>query len=88
MFIEKNISILVLFVYAFNDAINRVPLWDYCLSLNTALPWCLLGDFNCITSLDEVSGGREHWTPEMKACKDCLSNSGSGTMRIIGYTFT
>lgn len=35
----KNINIIVSFVYAFNDKIDRVPFWDYCLSLsNTFFP--------------------------------------------------
>ncbi|XP_074375414.1 uncharacterized protein LOC141717219 [Apium graveolens] len=88
-FLEKNISILVSFVYAHNDVIDRVPLWDYCLSLSTTtLPWCLLGDFNCVVSLAEISGGREHWTPDMQAFKDCLANCGLDNIRTVGDIFT
>lgn len=57
-FIEKQITFLVTFVYAFNDAIDRVPLWNELRFLSTTnLPWCALGDFNCIHSLNEVKGG-------------------------------
>ncbi|XP_074346869.1 uncharacterized protein LOC141685677 [Apium graveolens] len=87
--IEKNLNIIVTFVYAFNDAIDRVPLWDYILSTsNSPTPWAFLGDFNCITSLNEVLGGREHWTPAMQSFKDCLFNSGLEPMRTIGDIFT
>ncbi|XP_074374175.1 uncharacterized protein LOC141714560 [Apium graveolens] len=88
-FLEKNITILVSFVYAFNDAVDRVPLWNYCLSLSTTTaPWYLLGDFNCVTSLGEVSGGREHWTPEMQSFTDCLANCGLDTVRTVGNIHT
>lgn len=84
-FLEKNISFLVSFVYAFNDAIDRVPLWDYLLSLsNTSMPWCLLCDFNCVVNLAKNSGGRKHWTPEMQAFEDYLSNFGIGQVRTVG----
>lgn len=86
-FLEKNFNFLVSYMYAFNDAIDRPPLWNY-LSLNTTLPWCILGDFNCVTSLDEISGGREHWTPDMQVFKDCLTTAGLGHVRTIGNIFT
>lgn len=79
---------MVSFVYAFNDAIDRVPLWNYIFSISTSLPWCLLGDFNCVTSMDEIFGGREHWTPEMQAFKNCLIDSGLGAVRTVGGSFT
>lgn len=80
---------MVSFLYAFNDALHHIPLWNYFLSLsNTSLPWCLLGDFSCVVSLDEISGGREHWTPDMQVFKDCLSNSGLGQVRTVGKVFT
>ncbi|XP_074336316.1 uncharacterized protein LOC141673464 [Apium graveolens] len=47
-------------------AILRVPLWNYISNFNhTTTPWCLMGDFNCVISLNEISGWREHWTPDM-----------------------
>lgn len=54
-FLDKDVSFLVTFVYAYNDAADRVALWDDIANLKcTPLPWCLLGDFNCITDLSEV----------------------------------
>ncbi|XP_074360896.1 uncharacterized protein LOC141701135 [Apium graveolens] len=88
-FIEKNLHFIVTFVYAFNDAIDRVPLWEYISSnCSSPLPWAFLGDFNCITSLSEVVGGREHWTPEMQCFKDCLNNCGLEPLRTVGDTYT
>lgn len=88
-FLEKNIVFLISFIYAFNDGIDRVPLWTDLSSLNsTSLPWCLAGDFNCILSLDEVSGGREHWTPEMQTFKDCIFSIGLDHIHTTGDLFT
>ncbi|XP_074346531.1 uncharacterized protein LOC141685321 [Apium graveolens] len=80
---------LVSFVYAHNDAIDQVPLWDYSLTLSTTTsPWCLLGDFNCEVNLSEISGGREHWTPGMQVFKDCLASCGLDKVRTMGDNFT
>ncbi|XP_074363689.1 uncharacterized protein LOC141704347, partial [Apium graveolens] len=83
------LTFLVSFVYAFNDASDRVALWDYCNNLqDVSLPWCLMGDFNCVLGLNEISGGREHWTPDMQVFKDCLINNGLGPIRTVGDVFT
>ncbi|XP_074336371.1 uncharacterized protein LOC141673521 [Apium graveolens] len=80
---------LVTFIYAYNEAIDRIPLWNYMLSLSSiSMPWTLIGDFNCITSLNEVCGGRERWTPEMQTFKDCLFDSGMSSMHIVGGRLT
>ncbi|XP_074327862.1 uncharacterized protein LOC141665780 [Apium graveolens] len=87
--IEKNLNIIVTFVYAFNDAIDRVQLWEYITSTcSSPLPWTFLGNFNCITSLNKVLGGREHWIHGMQCFKDCLVNSGLEPMRTVGDTYT
>ncbi|XP_074364383.1 uncharacterized protein LOC141705239 [Apium graveolens] len=89
VFLEKNLTFLVSFIYAHNDAVDRAPLWDYCLNLSsTSSPWCLLGDFNCVTNLSEISGGREHFTPDMQAFQDCLANCGLDRVRTVGDIFT
>ncbi|XP_074363455.1 uncharacterized protein LOC141703993 [Apium graveolens] len=88
-FIEKNLNFIVTFIYAFNDAIDRVPLWDYINSTcPSSAPWAFLGDFNCISSLSEVVGGREHWTPEMQCFKDCLNDNGLESLRTVGDNYT
>ncbi|XP_074351412.1 uncharacterized protein LOC141690518 [Apium graveolens] len=89
VFLEKNLSFLVSFVYAHNDAIDRVPLWNYCLNLSsTTSPWCLLGDFNCVVNLSEVSRGREHFTPTIQVFQDYLASCGLGRVRTVGDNFT
>ncbi|XP_074352152.1 uncharacterized protein LOC141691301 [Apium graveolens] len=88
-FLEKNITILVSYVYAFNDACDRVPLWNYCTNLNqSSLPWCLLGDFNCVLGINEISGGGEHWTPDIQVFKDCVTDLGLGHVRTLGKLYT
>lgn len=88
-FLEKNLTFMATFVYAYNEAQDRVPLWQDLNSLSsTNLPWCCLGDFNCVISINEVRGGREHWTPAMQAFKDCLSNAGLTSIRTVGDLFT
>ncbi|XP_074326634.1 uncharacterized protein LOC141664576 [Apium graveolens] len=88
-FIEKDIHFLVTFVYAFNDGADRHALWSHLSSLGTCLMlWCVLGDFNCILSLNEVSGGREHWTPEMQSFKDCVVQVGLRHVHTVGDLFT
>ncbi|XP_063935557.1 uncharacterized protein LOC135147075 [Daucus carota subsp. sativus] len=88
-FKEKNVSFLSSFVYAYNNACDRIPLWNYFLSASsTILPWIVLGDFNCIVDLLEVDGGREHWTPEMETFRECLLDSRLSTLSTVGHRFT
>ncbi|XP_074336614.1 uncharacterized protein LOC141673772 [Apium graveolens] len=89
LFLEKNLELLVSFVYAHNDVVDRAPLWNYCLNLSsTTSPWCLLGDFNCVINLSEISGGREHFTPGMQAFQDCLAGCGLNRVRTVEDNFT
>lgn len=47
-------SCLLTGVYASTNYVQRRDLWDYLSSqANTNLPWCVLGDFNSITSSSE-----------------------------------
>lgn len=64
-FLETNGKFIVTFIYAFNDGLDRQPLWDFLLEFSAVTnpvgtPWCTLGDFNTIASINEVLGGREH----------------------------
>lgn len=87
-FKEKQISFVATFVYAFNDGNDRVALWDFLTSFVTSLPWTVLGDFNCVLSMDEISGGREHWTPDMQQFKDCVFDANLVTLSTVGAHFT
>ncbi|XP_074328439.1 uncharacterized protein LOC141700297 [Apium graveolens] len=88
-FIEKNLHFLITFVYAYNEGADRNSLWKSLYSFSSCLlPWCVLGDFNCISALNEVSGGREHWTLEMQSFKDCIVQAGLGEVRTVRDLFT
>lgn len=88
-FLEKDYSFLVSFLYAHNDALDRNSLCQDIASIGcTSFPWCLLGDFNYMVNLFKVSGGREHWTPDMQAFKDRITSNGLGHVRTVGDLFT
>ncbi|XP_069143598.1 uncharacterized protein [Solanum lycopersicum] len=54
-------SFLMTYVYAKCRDQLRKPLWDSMLKWSaTVHPWCILGDFNVITSAQEKLGGREY----------------------------
>ncbi|XP_074328140.1 uncharacterized protein LOC141666056 [Apium graveolens] len=87
--IDNDISFLVSYVYAFNDACDRVPLWTNLNQLSSTLsPWCILGDFNCTIALEEGMGGKEHFTPDMQVFKNCITSNGLGEVRTLGDNFT
>ncbi|WOH03942.1 hypothetical protein DCAR_0623347 [Daucus carota subsp. sativus] len=87
-FRASNVHFLVTFVYAFNDGSDRVPLWDTLSAFDPNVPWCICGDFNTVLSIEEILGGREHWTPEMQQFKDCVYDSGLAELRTSGDLFT
>lgn len=87
-FLEKQINFCVTFIYAFNYGCDRTPLWTYLKGFQPSVPWCVLGDFNCVTSLDEIKGGREHWTPDMQTFKDCISDAHLDHASTVGDCFT
>lgn len=88
--IEKQVHFYITFVYALYTPQQRMLLWDDLVSLSKVItdPWCVLGDFNCITSLSEVNGGREQWTVDMQNFKDCIFNAKLGHTRTVGPKFT
>lgn len=58
------------------------------LSRTISLPWCVLGDFNSTLNINEVKGGREHWTPDMQNFRDCLVSAALGHVKTMGKLFT
>lgn len=69
---------------------RELPLWNELLGLSSSInmPWCVMGDFNCVVNMDEILGGREHWTPDMQDFKDCISHCGLGHISTVGPLFT
>ncbi|XP_074378640.1 uncharacterized protein LOC141720187 [Apium graveolens] len=69
---------------------QRETLWADLVRLSSliTLPWVVSGDFNCILHTDEVLGGREQWSPDMTAFKDCVSKSGLDNIPTLGSLFT
>lgn len=88
LFREKQLSFLITFVYAQNRGYERSPLWNYISNVTATLPWVLMGDFNCVVSLHEINGGREHWNSEMQDFKDCLISANLSQVRTSGSCFT
>lgn len=89
-FIKKHVHFFVTFVYAFNTPPHRVSLWEDLLSLSGTftMPWIVTGDFNCVSSLTEISGGRKNWSTGMQNFKDCIVNSGLGHISTVRPLFT
>ncbi|XP_074305465.1 uncharacterized protein LOC141640656 [Silene latifolia] len=46
-------------IYAFNDTVDRKPLWSTLCTLSDSIntPWVLCGDFNCVLNPTETLGG-------------------------------
>lgn len=89
-FMEKQLHFSLTFVYALNKPYQRSRLWSNLQDISKSIfgPWCVQGDFNCILSLDEVSGGREQWTQDMQRFKECIHDCGLGHVHTIGPLFT
>ncbi|KAL8107498.1 hypothetical protein AgCh_024056 [Apium graveolens] len=69
---------------------ERVPLWNNLrlLSQDISSPWVVSGDFNCVTAMEEMAGGREQWTPDMQQFKDIILQAGLAHLRTIGPLLT
>ena len=88
-FIERQITFYSTFVYAFNTPLQRLDLWKELISLSSvSIPWCVVGDFNSILHLNEVSGGREQWTSDMQAFSDCVNSASLDHIHTLGNLFT
>lgn len=89
-FLAERVTFCATFVYAFNKDHQRVALWQEIQDLShlITVPWCVSGDFNCILALNEVKGGREHWTPGMQSFLDCTSDALLGQIKTVGSLFT
>ena len=76
-------------MYAYNTPLQRLDLWKELISLSSvSIPWCVVGDFNSILHLNEVSGGREQWTSDLQAFSDCVNSAGLDHIHTLGNLFT
>ena len=58
---ECNGKFIMTYVYAKCKDQLRRPLWDSMLKWSkTMYPWCIIGDFNVISSTHEKVGGRDY----------------------------
>lgn len=85
---STNQPFLVSFVYGLNSYIKRRDLWRDLVSLSPSDCWCLLGDFNVISTLNETSNEEVTWDIGMDEFKECTQNIGVGDIRGIGPLFT
>lgn len=88
--IQEGHDFLVTFVYGANDHVERRDLWKDLLSLYSALPWVVLGDFNVVRNPNEKVGGNNHWTHCLDEFNDCLYSCELYDLRFTGsyYTWT
>ncbi|KAL9227918.1 hypothetical protein vseg_003553 [Gypsophila vaccaria] len=82
-------SFFLTLVYAFNDILEREPLWSSLrrLSLQTQGPWAIVGDFNCVLRPSERVGGNVP-SVEMEPFKTCVEDRGVFDITSVGALFT
>ena len=89
--IEKNYSFLASFVYGFNTAHERTPLWrdiKYLSAGTTNIPWVLLGDFNVVRHPSERLGGDPTWHPYLNDFNTCCYDLSLDDLHYSGHHFT
>lgn len=60
-------------------------MWLDIVSLSNQIntPWCVLGDFNRVLHLHEISGGKERWTPDIQSFKNCIADVALGHINSV-----
>ena len=80
---------LMTYVYAKCKDSLRKPLWDSMLRWSTTVyPWCILGDFNVISSTQEKLGGREYNINKSLEFIDVIASCGLLDMGYSGQPYT
>nr|TKS12517.1 hypothetical protein D5086_0000062540 [Populus alba] len=70
--------IKITFIYGHNTPAERHALWHYITresSLNTCIPWLVMGDFNAIMQTGDRIGGNIHWPRHQDDFVTCISQS-------------
>ena len=86
--IEKNISFFASFVYGFNPANERCPLWRDIKYISNGIanaPWILLGDFNIVRHPSEMLGGDPTWHPYMNDLNACCYDASLDDLHYSGH---
>ncbi|XP_074360858.1 uncharacterized protein LOC141701117 [Apium graveolens] len=76
--------------YGFPERARRMEAWNMLRELSVAseLPWCILGDFNDIVSLEEKRGGKQQPRRLMEGFWDAIMDSGLHDLGFTGDIFT
>ncbi|GFZ02339.1 hypothetical protein Acr_15g0009470 [Actinidia rufa] len=79
----SNVSFYISYVYAFNTAVGRRPLWHNLRRFNSLFQnsWILLGDFNNVLNNDERINGMPVTMYETREFKDCCYDLGLSNLR-------
>ncbi|KAK1357910.1 Endo/exonuclease/phosphatase domain-containing protein [Heracleum sosnowskyi] len=77
-------------IYGEPDRAQRHKTWDLLqnLSRDGNLPWCLMGDFNNVTSQADKKGGETYPNHLIEGFNSCLQDVELQDMDIIGHQFT
>lgn len=69
---------------------SRQELWDCITQLTTLieLPWCMIGDFNDMTSIGEKVGGRPRAMSLLNGFRKTLTTCGLTDLGMRGYLYT
>lgn len=84
---------LVSFVYGLHTYIDRRRLGEELSSFKffvdaQDLPWCVMGDFNAILSLNEAEGGNLKWDSSLMDFNDFVHSVGLTDLRSCGSYYT
>lgn len=77
-------------IYGEPSRTQRHKTWDLLrnLSRDANLPWCLVGDFNNVTSQGDKKGGAAYPSHLVDGFNDCLQDTELQDLNIIGHQFT
>jgi hypothetical protein len=70
--------IKITFIYGHNTPAERHDLWHYIAhesSLNSCIPWIVMGDFNAIMTVGDRTGGDIHWPRYQDDFSTCINQS-------------
>ncbi|XP_074322934.1 uncharacterized protein LOC141659900 [Apium graveolens] len=76
--------------YGIPDRTRRVESWNMLrdLSVASVLPWCIIGDFNDIVSMDEKRGGQRQPRRLMEGFSEAIMDCGLHDLGFSGDIFT